>query len=196
MSVVILNSDFSALDNKILAKVKCTTCSKVWYLYLDKLRDIERVICDCEKDSVVENCCSERVTKVDNTYKDSKRISKIYERIVKKYGADMVVWRDSKEFKEWALGNGYRDWKVIEIRNKKDKLNESNCRWVASKYGVDSGKCDSDSQLLRIAGGSIKEANDIVYRALGKCSDNAEIVNILNEIKDKCNDALKQLEGF
>lgn len=190
----ILNYMDSAINDKILVNIKCPACGNIKYCYVDKLQDVTRMSCDCEKSN--EQKSIKEVT--NRKYNTSKRIAKTYERLVKTYGTENVAWKKASEFIEWSLRNGYKDWKKIDVRTYESGIvNENNCCWVASSYGVKNGKPKSRLQTYRAVGGSIEETISKINSVINSCKDNKDnndIICILSDLRESCDSALERLD--
>ena len=150
---------------------KCTECNIETYIRRDVSHG--KRICECQNIftnnkrlywiwyAMIQRCDEESC----NTYKDyGNRGIKITD----------ISWYDFKNFKKWALSNGYADDLTIERINNNGNYEPSNCKWE-TKY----------NQTLNKRNNRLTKDNIIKMRQLKK--DGLKNKDIYELYKDKVN---------
>lgn len=91
-------------------------------------------------------------------------------------------WKDYKNFKEWAMNNGYTDELTIDRINGNLGYNPENCRWVTRKIQSNNLsnniKCEINGQTLTIS--EIAEKYNLTYNTVkGRLRRGWDIIEII-----------------
>jgi hypothetical protein len=118
---------------------QCVKCKKVFdVLFLHFIRN--RSACDCEV-----MCNGDLGTHLHNMWRGMmNRCKPSY--FQRQYYFDKGIkvcelWHDYREFKKWALQNGYNEDLQIDRRKNNDGYHPGNCRFVTIEYNMANRDC-------------------------------------------------------
>lgn len=178
----ILDTRYSYISSKCIFKCRCSKCGGISEYSLEneeKLEDEKCLVCGAGNNKEGED--------TNFKYNIEIRLKQLYKRLCKnkKYSLCTAWLEDFEVFKDWAIENGYRSWKLLDIKDKNRELSPENCTWKSREIKRELGVFD-DSYIM-----SVKYIENIISASKDLDNQLNKVMELLESIKSgtKFNDS-------